>query len=51
MEYLGLKDSSRQLQTNYAISYSFYLHLMLHTRAAKFNMTENLEIFWILSGI
>ena len=38
MDYLGLKDSSRQLQANYAISYSFYLHLILHARAAKFNV-------------
>ena len=51
MDYLGLKDSSRQLQTNCAINYSFYLHLMLHVCAARFDVTGNLEIFWILGGI
>jgi len=51
MDYLGLKDSSRQLQTNCAISYSFYLHLMLHACAARFDVTGNLEKFWILGGI
>jgi len=51
MDYLGLKDSSRQLQVNCVISYSFYLHLMLHTCAAGFDVTENLENFWILGGI
>ena len=51
MDYLGLKDSSRQLRVNCAISYSFYLHLMLHACAARFDMTENLGKFWILGGI
>ena len=51
MDYLDLKDSSRQLRINCAISYSFYLHLMLHVYAARFDVTENLEKFWILSGI
>ena len=51
MDYLGLKDSSRQLRTNCAISYSFYLHLMLHACAARFDVTENLENFWFLGGI
>jgi hypothetical protein len=51
MDYLGLKDSSRQLQANCVISYSFYLHLMLHTCAARFDVTGNLEIFWFLGGI
>ena len=45
MDYLGLKDSSRQLQINCAISYFFYLHLMLHACAARFDVTKNLEIF------
>ena len=45
MDYLGLKDSSRQLRANCAISYYFYLHLMLHTCAVRFDVTENLEIF------
>ena len=51
MDYLGLKDSSRQLRANCAISYSFYLHLMLHAYAARFDMTKNLEKIWILGGI
>ena len=51
MDYLGLKDSSRQLQANCAISYSFYLHLMLHACAARFDVTRNLENFWFLVGI
>ena len=51
MDYLGLKDSSRQLQVNCAISYSFYLHLMLHACAAIFDVTRNLGKFWILGGI
>ena len=51
MDYLGLKDSSRQLRTNCAISYSFYLHLMLHTYAVRFDVTENLQKFWILGEI
>ena len=51
MNYLGLKDLSRQLRANYAISYSFYLHLMLNACAARFDVTGNLEIFWILGGI
>ena len=45
MDYLGLKDSSRQLQINCAISYSFYLHLMLHACATRFDVTENLKNF------
>ena len=45
MDYLGLKDSSRQLQANCAISYFFYLHLMLYACAARFDVTENLEFF------
>ena len=48
MDYLGLKDSSRQLRAKCAISYSFYLHLMLYACAARFSVTGNLEKFWIL---
>ena len=51
MDYLGLKDSSRQLRAKCAISYSFYLHLMLYACAARFSVTGNLEKFWILGGI
>ena len=45
IDYLGLKDSSRQLRANCAISYSFYLHLMLHACAARFDVTGNLKKF------
>ena len=51
MDYLGLKDSSRQLRANCVISYSFYLHLMFHACAARFDVTGNLENFWILGGM
>ena len=51
MDYLGLKDSSRQLRANCAINYSFYLHLMLHACAVRFDVTENLENFLFLGGI
>ena len=51
MDYLGLKDLSRQLRANCVISYSFYLHLMFYACAARFDVTENLEKFWILGGI
>ena len=45
MEQLGLKDSSRDLQVNCAISYLFYLYLMLHICAARFDVMENLIKF------
>jgi hypothetical protein len=51
IDYLGLKDSSRQLRTNCAINYSFYLHLMLHTFTTRFDVMRNLKFFWILGGI
>ena len=50
MDYLGLKDSSRQLRVNCAISYSFYLHLMLYACTARFDVTRNLKKNWILGG-
>jgi hypothetical protein len=34
----GSKDSSRHLQTNYAISYIFYLYLMLHAYVERFDV-------------
>ena len=43
MEYLGLKDSSRDLQVNCAISFYFRLHLMLHACVTRFDVTGNLE--------
>ena len=36
---LGLKDSSRKLQTNCAISFCFLLYLVLHTCAIRFDVT------------
>jgi len=45
MEQLVLKDSSRDLQVNCTINYLFYLYLMFHTCAARFNLTENLIKF------
>jgi hypothetical protein len=46
MDQLGSKDSSRHLQTNYAINYLFYLHLMLHTYVERFDvMSERENIF------
>ena len=45
MDYLGLKDLSRQLRANCIISYSFYLHLMLHAFTVRFDVTGNLEKF------
>ena len=36
--------SSRKLQANCVISY-FYIYLMFHVYAARFDVTENLEIF------
>jgi len=44
-----LKISSRDLQTNCAISFCFYLYLMLHACAVRFDVTRNLEkflVFW-----
>ena len=37
MEYLGLKDSSRDSQLNCVISLFFYLHLMFHACVQKFD--------------
>jgi hypothetical protein len=47
---LGSKDLSRKLQTNCAISYYFYLYLMLHVCAAKFDVTRNLNFFAKIFG-
>jgi hypothetical protein len=45
MKQLDLKDSSRDLQVNCAISYLFYLYLMLHVCVVKFNVIKNLVKF------
>ena len=50
IDYLGLKDLFRQLRANCAISYSFYLYLMLYACVARFDVTENLKKIWILCG-
>ena len=47
IEQLGLKDSSRDLQVNCVISYLFYIYLMFHACAAKFDVMENLVKFWV----
>ena len=47
MKQLGLKDSSRDLQLNCAISYLFYLYLVFHTCAARFDVIGNLVKFWV----
>jgi len=51
MEQLGLKDSSRDLHVNYVISYLFYLCLMFHTCAARFDVIGNLVKFWVFGRI
>jgi len=51
MEQLDLKDSCRDLQINCAISYLFYLYLMFHACAARFDMMGNLVKFWVLGCI
>ena len=40
MTYLGSKNSSRNLQSNYVISYFFYLHLLLHACVPKFDVMK-----------
>ena len=50
MDYLGLKDSSRDFSMNCAISFFFHLHLILHVCAARFDVTGNLENFWFLGS-
>jgi hypothetical protein len=51
MEQLGLKDSYRDLQLNCAISYYFYLYLIFHTCATRFDVTGNLIKFWVFRCI
>ena len=50
-EQLGLKDSSRDLQINSAISYLFYLYLMFHVCAARFDVMGILVKFWVFGCI
>ena len=51
MEQLDLKDSSRDLHVNCAISYLFYLYLILHAYAARFDVMRNLVKFWVFGCI
>ena len=51
MDYLGLKDSSHDFLANCVISFFFRLHLVLHACAARFDVTGNLENFWVLGCI
>ena len=46
-----LKDSSRDLKVNCTISYLFYLYLMFHVCAARFDVTRNLIKFWVFGCI
>jgi hypothetical protein len=41
----GLKDSFRDLQINFAISFYFRLYLMSPACVTRFDLTENLEKF------
>jgi len=45
MDLLGSKDLSHKLQTNCVTSYCFYLYLILHARATRFDMIRNLQKF------
>jgi len=47
IKQLGLKDSSRDLQLNGAISYLFYLYLVFHACAVRFDVIGNLVKFWV----
>ena len=51
MDYLGLKDSSHDFSVNCVISFFFRLYLVLHVCAARFDVTGNLEKFWVLGCI
>jgi len=51
IEQLSLKDSSRDLQINCAISYLLYLYLMFHACAARFDVMENFVKFWVFGCI
>jgi len=48
INYLGSKDLSRNLHINCAISFCFYLYLIIHACAARFDVTINLEKFLVL---
>ena len=45
------KDSSHDLQTNCIINFYFYLNLILHICAVRFDVTENLEFFKLNKAI
>ena len=47
MDYLGLKDSSHDFSMNCAISFFFRLHLVLHARAARFDVTGGMQKFLV----
>jgi hypothetical protein len=48
MDYLGLKDSSRDFLDNCAISF-FRLRLVLHTCVQTFDVMGEGKIFWELN--
>jgi len=45
IDYLGLKESSRDFQLNCVISFCFRLYLMFHVYATR--LTENLKNFLV----
>ena len=47
IDQLGLKNSSRDLHANCAISFYFYLYLILHACVVRFDVTKNLENFLV----
>ena len=47
MDWLGSKDSSRDLQSNCIISFYFCLYLMFHACATRFDVIKNLKNFLI----
>ena len=51
IELLGLKDLSNDLQVNCVISFYFYLYLMFHTCAVRFDVTKNLYFFYFLGEL
>jgi len=51
MKQLDLKYLSRDLQINCAISYFFYLYLMFHACAVRFDVMGNLVKFLVFGCI
>jgi hypothetical protein len=47
IDLLGSKDSSRDLQTNCVISFCFLLYLIFYACAIRFDVTKNLNFFFV----